>query len=258
MRRRENARWRPVAAGPCSPASWCWELGGACAASPGASPWRGEAPVPRRAVLWRCTPRSSFGCGARLLVGVVPDGAAVAPCGCGKRLRRAGCRSARGAALGDCGVGAGPDLASSWRGDGGRGQICWVVLVPCLGGRAAPPGLGVRPLLVVGGVVPWCLGEILAWCWVVPQVLRVLFSLCSGLKCSAGQCGAGRLSGGLMCAGHWWSVVCSLVVARVVHLFISAIIPQRTAAGDGGCRGFAVGDHGGDMLPTWGAIVAGC
>lgn len=39
---------------------------------------------------------------------------------------------------------------------------------------------------------------------------------------------------------------------------ILAIFLQRGAAGEGCSHGFADGGHGGDVLPTWGVVVAGC
>jgi hypothetical protein len=48
------------------------------------------------------------------------------------------------------------------------------------------------------------------------------------------------------------------LAARVVRLFTQPSSCSGLTAGDGVCRGFADGGHGGDVPPTRGAVVAGC
>lgn len=48
------------------------------------------------------------------------------------------------------------------------------------------------------------------------------------------------------------------VVARCRHLFAQSSACSGQAPGVAILHGFADGVHGGDVLPTWGAVVAGC
>jgi hypothetical protein len=87
--------------------------------------------------------------------------------------------------------------------------------------KGGAPSLGVRPLLVVGGAVLGVLGNLGVMLGGAPRCSGCFPACVLGWKSFTGRRGAGLLSGGLLCAGHWWSVVCLLGCEGRSPLYLS-------------------------------------